>query len=108
MSTHDFSKINITETQALQLAKIHFGKAGIIKKLPGDVDFNFYLKTEKGNEFTLKISRPNTNKSEIDFQSAIMLHLRKKNLPIELPYPFADVHGKYCVEIEDNFGILNR
>ncbi|MGK0363153.1 MAG: 4-aminobutyrate aminotransferase-like enzyme/Ser/Thr protein kinase RdoA (MazF antagonist) [Saprospiraceae bacterium] len=104
MSANDFDRISISETQALQLAKTHFGKTGKIKKLPGDVDFNFYLKTEIGKEFTLKVSRPNTDKNEIDFQSVIMLHMIKKNLPIELPYPIASLNGKYCVEIQDNFG----
>ena len=104
MSAHDFEKINISEFQAQKIAQIHFGKVGELKKLPGDVDFNFYLKTEARKEFTLKISRPNTDKNEIDFQSAIMWHLVKKNLPIELPYPIAGVNGDYCVEIKDDFG----
>ncbi len=104
MSKHDFEKINISEAQAMQIAKTHFGKKGKIKKLPGDVDFNFYLKTVKGKEFTLKISRPGIDRNEINFQSAIMLHLEKKNLSIELPYPIAGANGKYCVEIKDDFG----
>ena len=104
MPPQDFEKINISEVQAQQIAQIYFGKEGDVKKLPGDVDFNFYIKVESGEEFTLKISRPNTDKSEIDFQSAIMFHLVKKNLPIELPYPIAATNGKYCVEIQDDFG----
>ena len=104
MSALNFDKINISETQALLLAKTHFRKIGEIKKLPGDVDFNFYLKTKTGKEFTLKISRPNTDKNEIDFQSAIMMHLIRKNLPIELPYPIADTNGNYYAEIKDDFG----
>jgi len=104
MSTYDFDKINISEAQALQIAQTHFNKTGAIKKLSGDIDFNFYLRTEEGKEFTLKISRPNTDRNEIDFQSAIMWHLVKKNLPFELPYPIGDLNGKYCVEIQDDFG----
>ena len=95
------SEIEISTTQALELAQKHYDLNGEIKKLPGEVDFNFYIKNEAGNEFTLKISRPGEERSSIAFQAAIMHHLAASNIPLEIPEVVLSNDGKEFIELEN-------
>jgi len=94
-----FKDIEITDEQALILVKNHYGIEGDIKRLAGDVDFNFYLKTSE-KEFSVKISRPGTSKDEWLFQSAIMEHLSKKKLPFQTPSLVKSLDGDQIIELE--------
>jgi Ser/Thr protein kinase RdoA (MazF antagonist) len=58
MSLINYSELNITTTQAEALALTHFGKKGSARPLTGEVDFNFKIKTETGESYILKVSRP--------------------------------------------------
>lgn len=94
--------MNISEKEVLKLVQKHYDITGTIKKLPGEVDFNFYLKTEEKSEFTLKISRPKTALSEITFQAAVMNHLSQKNAPIDFPEVIPTKEGKAFIELENS------
>ncbi len=75
----------VSLAEASKLVLEHYGFQGQLKKLPGEEDFNFFLKTEKGATYTIKISRPNTDLQIIQFQSAIMNHLATKEIQLDLP-----------------------
>lgn len=96
-----YKEIEISEQQAAELALTYYNLEGELKKLPGEEDFNFYLKDKSGKEFTVKVSRPDTDVNAIDFQSAIMEHLKKQDFPLDFPEVIHSTEGKAYVELDD-------
>lgn len=85
MHSSNFQNLAITTDQASAYAQEYYGLAATAKKLDGEVDFNFYLKTDDGEEYTLKISRPDTKESTLDFQASMMQYLKEQDLPFDIP-----------------------
>ncbi len=83
--------MNLEEVE--NLIHKYFGLSGKLKKLQGEVDFNFYLETEEGKSFTVKLSRPETKEEAIAFQAAIMKHLSKSGFPVEFPAVIPAIDG---------------
>ncbi len=52
-----------------------YGITGSVQELPSERDQNFYVKTEKGKEYVLKISNIFEKKETLDLQNEAMLHL---------------------------------
>ena len=98
----NISALEIPKEQVANYAKKYYGINGVIKKLQGEVDFNFYIKTDEGNEFTLKISRPGTDPQAIDFQAKIMHHLAASEIPLNLPEVIFALNGKEYIELENS------
>ncbi|MEM9931141.1 MAG: phosphotransferase, partial [Bacteroidota bacterium] len=48
-----------------------------LKPLAGEVDLNFRLTAESGDQYVLKISPPDTDPKKIAFERALMEHLAK-------------------------------
>ncbi len=95
----DYQLINISEQQASEYALQFFGINGTAKKLAGEEDFNFYIKSEKG-EFTLKVSRPNADLENIQLQAAVMNWLEQKQIPRSIPSVVKSLDGNEVVELE--------
>ncbi|MTB51423.1 aminotransferase class III-fold pyridoxal phosphate-dependent enzyme [Lewinella sp. W8] len=80
----DYQNLDVVK----RLAEDHFDLAvKRVKALDGEVDLNYYLQTEDGRQFTLKISPPDANRSAIDFQTSLLDHLAGKSLPFQTPRP---------------------
>ena len=101
MQKTDFQNLSISTLQAEKYAQQYFDLKVIAKKLPGEADFNFYLKREDGKSYTLKISRPDVKKEELDFQSSIMKHLVNKNFPYQIPELIPASDGALFKKIRD-------
>ena len=71
-----------------------------IHPLPGYVDLNYKVECEKGNLYTLKISRPNTSEEWINLQSAVLNHITLQSLPFEVPSPVPDRYGAFSFTID--------
>ena len=95
------TNLEISITQAAQYISKYYGLSGQLKKLPGEVDFNFYVKCEDGKKYTQKISRSNTRHEDIDFQSAIMHHLSMSKMPLDIPHVVLSTTGKVYIELDD-------
>ena len=85
MQNTGFQNISISIAQAEKIAQQYYSIKAVAKKLDGEVDLNFFLKSEDGTSYTLKISRPETQEEELIFQASLMKHLKKKNLPFQIP-----------------------
>ena len=96
-----YSTLNIPEMQVAQLAKQYYGIEGEVKKLKGEVDFNYYIRSNSGEEFNLKISRPNPEVEHIEFQLALIKHLLAKDFPVQLPIPIAGLNGEEYIWVEN-------
>ncbi|MEZ4952923.1 MAG: aminotransferase class III-fold pyridoxal phosphate-dependent enzyme [Saprospiraceae bacterium] len=94
--------LEISEQQAADYALKYYGINGIVKKLPGEVDFNFYLKNNNGKEYTLKIGRSGADQQNIDFQAKILNHLTATEIPINLPEVILTLNGKEYIELEND------
>ena len=97
----DYASINISTDQAEAYASQYFAVFGTAKKLAGEEDFNFYLKSGKG-EFTLKISRPGVDLENIQLQAAVMNWLEEKQIPLSVPAVVKSLDGKEVIELENN------
>ena len=97
-------KTLITPKQAAAYALRHYAIQAEAYPLPGEVDINFCLKTPEGQSFTLKISRPETDEREIDFQTQLLSHLSKKALPFAVPAIAPATSGEAAIRLVDGKG----
>ena len=66
--------------------------------LPGEIDLNFLIKNKKGEDFVLKISRPEADLSYLQYQQDLLSFLDNNNsenlaLPSPLPNKSGDLIG---------------
>ena len=101
MKSSAFQSLQISSEEAGRLTYDLFGIQANAKALAGEVDFNFRLKTAENTFYTLKISRPQVEVADLDFQAAIMRHLSDKALPFAIPSVIPDKQGKDRVAIKD-------
>ena len=88
------SKISIKEAQ--KIVALNYDIKGSVKKLDGEIDFNFKIQSTKGKNYLLKISRPNFESDYIDFQIKLLDHLNK-NCEIELAENKLTIDGNNLV-----------
>ncbi len=101
MQKNNYPQIGISENKAAALAIKYYGLKTQVKRLLGEADFNFYLKTEDGKEYTLKISYPDANRQTIDLQAKIMCHLVASKLPFHFPAVVPSIDGREYIDLED-------
>jgi 4-aminobutyrate aminotransferase-like enzyme/Ser/Thr protein kinase RdoA (MazF antagonist) len=101
----NYPDLTIPIEEIKQLTNQYFGvKILKIKPLQGEVDFNFYIKTDQSEEFVLKISRPNTDTKELDFQAAILNFLHQKAISLDLPTVVPTIEGDFYKKIDHQYG----
>jgi 4-aminobutyrate aminotransferase-like enzyme/Ser/Thr protein kinase RdoA (MazF antagonist) len=102
----EYSKIRINSEEALTILEKTYNFSGEVRELPGELDFNFRIISEK-QEYVLKISRPNVDLEELDLQVSILKHLSQfKNLhsPVLIP----DIQGNVLSETKDQNGQIRK
>lgn len=99
----NYTNIQITASEAAQIALERYQLDGEISPLPGELDFNFKLKT-KEEVFLLKISRPDADEQEIDFQEKILQWVAEHGKNITSPQLFKDKEGHYISKVVDGKG----
>jgi len=77
LSGRDQLRPQFSEVQALVIAKDVFGVVGEIRELPSERDRNFYLLTDVGEEYVLKIAATSEPRAILEFQNQAMRHLQK-------------------------------
>ncbi|MBK7809294.1 MAG: aminotransferase class III-fold pyridoxal phosphate-dependent enzyme [Saprospiraceae bacterium] len=104
MASHLYNNLQISSDQASFLAQTYFGITGKATPLPGEIDFNFRIKTSAGTSFILKVSRPDMDLQYIDFQLKILLHLSKTNPELTVPKIILNKEGNPYTTFTDDFG----
>ena len=74
------------------------------KKLVGYDDLNFYLKTENGAEYILKIAHVGAERKYLEMQNEALLHIEKKNTSLQVPRVVSNKRGEYISIINDENG----
>lgn len=72
-----YQSLKITIEQAVQIADTNYGIKVEATVLPGEIDFNFRVKTTEGTMYVLKISRPDENEQYLDFQQQLLAYISK-------------------------------
>ena len=100
----DYNQIKISIDQAEKILYEIYNIKGNAFELPGELDFNFRIKTANSNEYVLKISRPNEDEDYLDFQQKILQFLERKGKEVNAPKVILDKNGKAISTIKDAFG----
>ncbi len=86
----------------MEIARDLYGLKVEAEPLDGDQDFNFKLINEEGS-FLLKVSRPDFDQAEAEYQQALFEHIFEQDPGIELPRLIPDVQGNVSSHFEDRF-----
>ena len=76
-------KISISHVK--KIVKDLYSIEGRLSVLPGEIDFNYKLKTSEGLSFVLKIAPSNCNIEYLEFQQNILQYLNQQSTQKELP-----------------------
>lgn len=99
----NYLSIQIKTDQAEKIAKELYEIEGKAIALPGELDFNFKIKTDS-TSYILKISRPDENDDYIQFQKELLTYLANSNEKIGAPKTFPDRDGNFISKITDSAG----
>ncbi len=74
-----------TETDAIRLAAEWYGLSVSARPLPGERDLNFYLHSDSGQEYVLKIAHTGEEEAALDLQNKAITHLNARAAALSLP-----------------------
>ena len=75
-----------------------------VKKLSGEVDFNYFLQAANGAQFLLKVANPDAPLGLLDLQNAAMAHLTGQEWDLEVPRVCPNVQGELVTQIHTDTG----
>ena len=101
MSARDQYRPRFTEQDAQRIAEELFGVVGSVKELPSERDRNFFLRTDSGDEFVLKIAATSEKREILEFQNEAMDHLVKKLSAEACPHVIESLAGNRISIIEE-------
>ncbi len=87
-----------------RFAKSHFGITAKAKKLVGHVDLNYYLQTDEGAEYILKIAHFEEDKEYLEMQNSAMRHLEGRTNELQVPKVILNKKGEGITTIQDDKG----
>ena len=99
----DYNQIKISIQQAEKILFDTYKIKGTASELPGELDFNFRIKTNTSESYILKISRPNEDEKYLDFQQKLLQFVAKNGNEIMSPKVILDVDGNSISTIKDSF-----
>ena len=99
----DYTTIQITVEEATALAKEYYDLEGKISALPGELDFNFKVKSSKGN-YILKVSRPNVDIASIEYQNDLLEFVSINNQKTIVPDVLKNLDGEKICHSKDSNG----
>ncbi len=94
-----------TSSDLTSLVQAHFGIAGSLSLLPGELDINAILTSDTGEKYLLKIAHQDADQANIEMQNALMQHLQGKALELELPKVKQTLNGSSWVIVKDGQGM---
>jgi 4-aminobutyrate aminotransferase-like enzyme/Ser/Thr protein kinase RdoA (MazF antagonist) len=104
MQEVNYQTLFISEEQAAKLCHDIYGILGTAKRQAGEIDFNYKITTENGENYILKISRPDTDETYLDFQQKLLLHIASSNPDFQYPKIIKTQSGENEKTIVDEYG----
>ncbi len=102
----NFSELKISPQYAETILSELYHINGTAIPLPGEIDFNFRIRTDNTIEYVLKISRPDVDKKYLDFQQHILEHLDSHPNNLIIPKVIKDINKKIISTIKDENGAV--
>ena len=102
MLERDANRPRFTDEEALKIAESKFGVKGTISELPSERDLNFYIRTDLGDEYVLKIAAKSEKEEILDMQNRAMQHLADKLVPFNVPRFVLSNDGKEILTVKDS------
>ncbi|RMB59174.1 aminotransferase class III-fold pyridoxal phosphate-dependent enzyme [Dokdonia sinensis] len=90
--------------QVTEILNNNYGLKGKATILPGELDQNFKIVSDNGGTFILKISRPNTDSDELEFQNALLQYLEKTRPNIPAPRVKNTLNNRDLLQLKDEQG----
>lgn len=100
----DYNQIKISPSQAESILFNLYNIKGTASELPGEIDFNFRIKTSNSEGYILKISRPNESENYLDFQQKLLQYVEANGQNIIAPKVIKDLKDQVISTITDEFG----
>jgi len=100
----EYNQIKIAIPQAEEILFDLYNIQGTASVLPGEVDFNFRIKTSNSEGYILKISRPNEDDNYLDFQQQLLQHVEANGTQLIAPKVVKDKNKNATSTITDSFG----
>jgi len=94
------SALKLTTDQAVEIIQSVYGQKCTASRLPGELDLNFRITSDKNENFILKISRPSEKESYLNFQQQLLLHIAGKKHQLETPRVILDSKDRAISKIE--------
>jgi 4-aminobutyrate aminotransferase-like enzyme/Ser/Thr protein kinase RdoA (MazF antagonist) len=88
-----------TNDDASQIAAAFYGLRATAEALPGEFDHNFFLKTEDGQAFVLKIASAAEQPALLEMQNAALKHLAARDPSLTLPQVRASLAGEETITV---------
>jgi len=89
----------VTEHDVLELVARHYGIEGNLKRLNGEIDLNFFIRSSSGVEYILKIANAKESILQLELQNALMKHVRASGVGLDLQQLVPSVAGEEIVSV---------
>jgi hydroxylysine kinase len=89
----------VDDAEALGIVRRFYGLSGTLTRFETEKDGTFRLNAADGRQYVLKIANPSEKRSEIEFQIALMRHVKNRDASLPIPAVFDDREGNCLPEI---------
>ncbi|MCD9583935.1 aminotransferase class III-fold pyridoxal phosphate-dependent enzyme [Tenacibaculum maritimum] len=100
----DYHSIKISTKQAEKILFDLYNIKGSASELPGEVDFNFRIKTSTSESYILKIARPEEDTAYLDFQQQLLQFIEKNGHHLTAPKVIHDKNNSPIATMVDAYG----
>jgi hydroxylysine kinase len=102
------SYVNMTDAEAVDLARNRFGIRGQPTRFATEKDDTFRIAPDKGPRFILKVANPTESVAEIDLQVAVLDHVAARAPDLPVPRVIPNEAGERHFAIHDRAGQRRR
>ncbi|WP_190809563.1 aminotransferase class III-fold pyridoxal phosphate-dependent enzyme [Flagellimonas sp. S3867] len=100
----EYLTLKIIPEKAENILQQLYAIEGSASSLPGEVDFNFRIKTAGGEGYILKVSRTDEDETYLNYQQQLLQYVEKKGKYLLSPLVIKDKDGKAISEYTDQNG----
>ncbi len=104
----NYKAIKISSSKAENILLDLFGISGAALALPGELDFNFWINSTDGEDYIIKVSRPDEDESYLDFQQQLLQYANQNGTNLNTPQAIKDKEGKLVSEFTDDAGLKRK
>ena len=91
--------MSYTLDQVILFTNQYYSFTGKLKPLMGEEDYNYFLQTDMGDKYLVKISRPGSSLAFINFQNQLIVHLAKSDFFLKLPEIVVSKNGSKAIDL---------